>query len=67
MVNEKTSTSQTDRKFLVTLTAAQDDMLNLLAYKLDRSKAYLVREALNSLLGSYRDVLKENTNDTTGK
>lgn len=49
---------QTERKFLVTLTGAQDDMLNRLALITNRSKAYLIREALNQLLGAYRDSLK---------
>jgi len=51
------TTKQTDRKFLVTLTVAQDDMLIKLARKTNRSKAYLIREALNQLLGAYRDLL----------
>lgn len=51
------TTKQTERKFLVTLTVAQDDMLVRLAKKTNRSKAYLIREALNQLLGAYRDLL----------
>jgi len=51
------TTKQTARKFLVTLTVAQDDMLVKLAKKTHRSKAYLIREALNQLLGAYRDIL----------
>lgn len=51
------TTKQTEKKFLITLTAAQDEMLVKLAKKTNRSKAYLMREALNQLLGAYRDLL----------
>ena len=51
------STKQTERKFLVTLSSAQDDMLNKLSKKTGRSKAYLVREAVNQILGAYREIL----------
>lgn len=50
-------TKQTSRKFLVTLTDAQDDMLVKLSEITGRSKAYLVREAINNILGAYREVL----------
>ena len=54
------ATTQTERKFLITLTVAQDDMLNRLSAITERSKAYLMREALNQLLGAYREMLVEN-------
>ena len=57
------STKQTDRKFLMTLTVAQDEMLNKLASKTGRSKAYLMREALNQLLGVYRELLTGGDNE----
>jgi len=58
-----TRTKQTERKFLITLTVAQDEMLNKLASKTGRSKAYLMREALNQLLGTYRELLMGSDNE----
>ncbi len=55
---------QTARKFLITVSESQDDMLNKLSRITRRSKAALMREALNQLLGMYREALmRESQNE----
>lgn len=46
------------------MTNAQNDMLELLAERTGRTRASLLREAVNLLIGTYRPVLKKADNDT---
>ena len=48
-----------ESSYLLNMTSAQAEMLERLCKKTGRSKASLLREALNLLLGTYRPVLEE--------
>jgi len=45
------------------ITSAQNEMLELLSEKTGRTKASLIREAINHLLGVYKPVLDSGVKD----
>ena len=50
--------------YLIRLTDAQNNMLDILVEKTGRTKAALMREAVNYLLGIYKPVLGEAVDGT---
>jgi len=49
--------------YLIRITDAQNSMLDILVEKTGRTKAALMREAVNYLIGIYKPVLGEVVND----
>lgn len=47
-----------ESQYLLRLTNAQNDMLDILGKKTGRTKAELLREAVNNLLGIYKQVIE---------
>ena len=50
--------------YLIRITDAQNNMLDILVEKTGRTKAALLREAVNYLIGIYKPVLGEVIDDT---
>ena len=53
-----TTTKSQEVKYLFAMSNAQNDMLEILCAKTGRSKADLLREAVNNLLGVYKQVIE---------